>query len=230
MQVGAITGYMDVAQITLYAFWIFFFCLIVYLRGEDRKEGYPLVEGNAYAGPEDLGPMRAIPTAGFPGAPLTPTGNPLLAGVGPGAWAERADVPEASYEDRSPKIVPLRVAEGFYIEPIESDPRGFTVIGADRQPAGTVSDVWVDRHELLIRYFEVEVAGGAKHVLVPGPLARVQERNRTLKVESILGSQFADVPTTKSPDQVTLLEEDQISAYYGAGKMYATPSRAEPLL
>jgi photosynthetic reaction center H subunit len=107
-------------------------------------------------------------------------------------------------------------------------PRGYTVIGADRHPGGTVSDVWVDRHELLIRYFEVEV--GAKRVLVPGPLAKIQERDKTLKVESILGSQFADVPTTKSQDQITLREEDQISAYYGAGKMYATSSRAEPFL
>jgi photosynthetic reaction center H subunit len=29
---------------------------------------------------------------------------------------------------------------------------------------------------------------------------------------------------------VTLREEDEICAYYGAGKLYATASRAEPLL
>jgi hypothetical protein len=42
MQIGAITQYIDVAQIVLYAFWIFFFSLLVYLRREDKREGYPL--------------------------------------------------------------------------------------------------------------------------------------------------------------------------------------------
>ena len=35
-------AYMDVAQVTLYVFWIFFACLIFYLRREDKREGYPL--------------------------------------------------------------------------------------------------------------------------------------------------------------------------------------------
>ncbi len=42
MPTGAITGYIDVAQLTLYAFWVFFAGLIYYLRREDKREGYPL--------------------------------------------------------------------------------------------------------------------------------------------------------------------------------------------
>ena len=42
MQTGAITGYIDVAQVVLYAFWVFFAGLIFYLRREDKREGYPL--------------------------------------------------------------------------------------------------------------------------------------------------------------------------------------------
>ena len=42
MPTGALTGYIDVAQIVLYAFWIFFAGLILYLRREDKREGYPL--------------------------------------------------------------------------------------------------------------------------------------------------------------------------------------------
>ncbi|MDG9415066.1 hypothetical protein OLF88_11460, partial [Streptococcus pneumoniae] len=37
-----LTGYLDVAQLTLYAFWLFFAGLVFYLRREDRREGYPL--------------------------------------------------------------------------------------------------------------------------------------------------------------------------------------------
>lgn len=43
MQTGAITQYIDVAQVVLYVFWVFFFGLIFYLRREDKREGYPLV-------------------------------------------------------------------------------------------------------------------------------------------------------------------------------------------
>ena len=42
--------------------------------------------------------------------------------------------------------------------------------------------------------------------------------------------QFADVPTLANPDQVTLLEEDRISAYYAGGTLYAEPSRLGPLI
>ena len=42
MKTGAITGYIDIAQIVLYGFWIFFAGLIIYLRKEDKREGYPL--------------------------------------------------------------------------------------------------------------------------------------------------------------------------------------------
>ena len=37
-----ITESIDLAQIALYAFWIFFFGLLYYLRREDKREGYPL--------------------------------------------------------------------------------------------------------------------------------------------------------------------------------------------
>ena len=42
MGTGAITQYIDVAQLVLYAFWIFFFGLIFYLVRENHREGYPV--------------------------------------------------------------------------------------------------------------------------------------------------------------------------------------------
>ena len=91
-------------------------------------------------------------------------------------------------------------------------------------------DVWVDRAEVLFRYLEVSLPNGAKgpHVLLPMNFCRVGSKQ--VKVRSILGAQFADVPRTKHPDQVTLLEEEKIMAYYGGGTLYATPSRQEPLI
>jgi photosynthetic reaction center H subunit len=171
------------------------------------------------------------PVAPWPGAPMGPTGNPMLDGVGPGSYADREDVPELNI-DNVPCIVPMRLAEGTYLEARDPDPRGMKVMGADSEPGGVVTEVWVDRAEALIRYLEVEVttSAGAKRVLLPLPFAKIDGRRGRVWVHAILGSQFADVPATKSPDQVTKFEEDRIVGYYGAGTLYATPARQEPLL
>ena len=42
MGTGAITQYVDVAQLALYAFWVFFAILIYYLTIESKREGFPL--------------------------------------------------------------------------------------------------------------------------------------------------------------------------------------------
>jgi photosynthetic reaction center H subunit len=106
-----------------------------------------------------------------------------------------------------------------------------TVLGADRAAAGVVSDVWVDKAEYLIRYLEVELAAvPGKRVLLPMPMAVVDKSRRQVKVDAILAPQFVNVPTLSNPDQVTLDEEERVTAYYGGGYLYATPARLEPLL
>lgn len=258
MPKGAITGYIDVAQIVLYAFWIFFAGLILYLRREDKREGYPLESerssrvkvqgfppmpspktfllphGGTYSAPSgnvDTREIKAKPVGGWLGAPLHPTGDPMRDGVGPASYAERADVPEMTFEGL-PNIVPMRVAVEAWVENRDPDPRGMRVIGADRKVAGTVSDIWIDRAEPQIRYLEVEVAaeGGARHVLLPITMAKIHGARREVDVQSILAAQFAFVPGLSNPDQVTKLEEDKITAYYASGTLYATPARLGPLL
>jgi photosynthetic reaction center H subunit len=255
MKTGAITSYIDVAQVALYAFWIFFACLIVYLRKEDKREGYPLesdrsgrvrvqgfpampavktyklANGGTVQTPRsrrDNRPILAEPIGPYPGAPLEPTGNPMLDAVGPSAYAERSDHPDLTIGGL-PMIVPLRVAFGFSVAEGDPDPRGMEVYGADRESGGTVRDIWVDRAEPQIRYLEVATTG-ARHVLLPIAFAKINAGRRRITVKSILGSQFATVPRLANPDQVTLLEEDQITAYYAGGNLYATPARAEPIL
>ena len=129
--------------------------------------------------------------------------------------------------DGSAKIRPLRLQPDFNVAVQDVDPRGLAVVGADNVAAGVVKDLWVDRTEMVFRYLEVELNGG-KHILLPIPFCRITKAN--VKVAAVLGGQFAGAPTIKSPDQVTLLEEDQISGYFGSGTLYATPERQEPLV
>jgi photosynthetic reaction center H subunit len=49
-------------------------------------------------------------------------------------------------------------------------------------------------------------------------------------VVAITAGQFAGVPSIASSTQVTKLEEDRITAYFGSGHLLAVPSRSEPLI
>jgi photosynthetic reaction center H subunit len=253
METGAITQYVDVAQLVLYAFWAFFAGLIYYLLRENHREGYPMAPGRENGPKTDGWPAVPKPktyklanghevlspdhsradgdyngqaTHGWIGAPLEPVGNPLLAGVGPGAWAKRADVPDMTFEGEA-KIVPLRVADGHGVAIQDTDPRGLPVIGADGEQAGTVLDLWIDKSEMLFRYIEVALPGGAS-VLLPMTFSVIKRHG--VFVDALLAEQFAQVPNTRHPEQITMLEEEKITAYFGAGTLYATPDRQEPLL
>ena len=98
MSTGAITNHIDVAQVVLYAFWIFFAGLLIYIRREDKREGYPLESERSGAvrvqgwpampepksyklphggtvlkpdpKPEVARQILAVPTELWPGAPL----------------------------------------------------------------------------------------------------------------------------------------------------------------
>ena len=253
METGAITQYVDVAQLVLYVFWAFFAGLIYYLLRENHREGYPMDSGREN-GPRIEGWPRAPepktykmsdgrelqspdlnradadfaaqPTHRWNGAPLEPVGNPLLAGVGSGAWSRRADVPDHLF-DGSVKIVPLAIASDFAVHMRDIDPRGLKVLGADGEQAGTVTDLWIDQAEMMFRYLEVKLSGG-RSVLLPMNFAYVDAD--AVRVKAILAEQFADVPALRTPGQITLLEEEKIMAYYGAGSLYATPQRQEPLI
>jgi photosynthetic reaction center H subunit len=250
---GAITGYIDVAQIALYVFWLFFFGLVIYLRKEDKREGYPLVgeqpgelavgwpllpkpksfllpNGDVVYAPGERPPQpdfNGVPADPWFGSALVPTGNPLLSGVGPNASALRSDTPDTLTDGKTIRIVPMRTRPDYVVDEDGPDPRGMSVIAADGVVVGTVSDMWFDIAEDLIRYLEVNLTAGGT-ILVPSPLTNVV--GDTINVVSILGAQFADAPRTASPDIVTSREEDRISAYFASGHLFASPARSEPLI
>lgn len=256
MTKGAITAYFDVAQLVLYMFWIFFAGLIYYLVRENRREGYPLVsdigprEGwipvptpKTYLMPD--GSTRQAPSAssgeerpasidrlaGHDGSAYEPVGEALGAGVGPGSWNPRPDHADLDHEG-APKIRPLSQLPDYGVSGRDPDPRGQTLYDGRGEPAGTVVDLWLDAAEMNFRYLEAEVTaadGAPVRVLVPMTFARVKG-DGSVHVHALMANQFAGVPRPRTPGQVTLLEEEKITAYYGGGLLYADPGRTEPLI
>jgi photosynthetic reaction center H subunit len=248
----------DFALVSFFVFIGFFVGLILYLRREDRREGYPLEEegsgrlrtvgGVLFTAPpktfrlaagrgeltvpnanRDRREIAAERTSVTPGSPMRPTGNPMIDGVGPASYAERAKVPDLTFHG-DPKIVPMRVLPEFEIAAGDPDPCGMTVVGADGLSAGIVKDVWIDRAESMIRYLEVALNADDRTVILPITMARIKKRRGIVKVGAITAAQFADVPTLENPEQITFYEEERVTAYFGGGFLYATPARAEPIL
>jgi photosynthetic reaction center H subunit len=181
----------------------------------------------------EIRPVPGVKTARFSGAPYTPTGaNPMLDSIGPGSWAERADVPDLTVHG-APKVVPMRAAHEFSFAEGDMNPLGMRVVGHDSVIAGRVADVWVDTAEQMIRYLEIETGEGKakRRALVPFNFCVIKtprDKEKIFYVHAITGGQFADVPATKQAEQVTFLEEDKIMAYFGSGLLYSTPKRLGP--
>ena len=252
-----VVGSIDLVEILFTLFWLFFAVLIMYLHRESKREGYPLLssrnDGVVVRGFPDLPPpktykpahgeavtvprtvdeyeLKAKPAgAGF-GSPFVPTGDPLVDGVGPAAWSERAETPDLTLHGK-PRIVPMRSQPAWHVDDRDPDPRGMDVIAADGEKVGSITDVWVDIPEPMIVYLEValDASIGSGQILVPFHWANVNKSAGQIEVDALLSAQFANVPRLATPDTITLREEDKLMGYFGGGGLLAEPSRSEPLL
>jgi photosynthetic reaction center H subunit len=160
----------------------------------------------------------------FGGAPYSPVGDVFAAGVGPGAYAQRAAFPIAM--PTAPRIVPIGSVPQITVASASIDPRGLAVSGADGARAGTVVDLWVDRAEHMIRYLAVDT--GARIVLAPMAMAVV--RRHAVIISAINAADFANALFPESPEEITRYEEERVVAYFGTGYLYANADRLEPLL
>jgi photosynthetic reaction center H subunit len=250
----ALTSSIDVAQVVLYVFWLFFAGLIFWIRREDRREGYPLEFDNparvARVGPimmaspkvfdtdhgavrapnlqRDTRPMSATRTSEMPGSAYEPIGDPLLSQVGAASFAARQDIVEHTLSGQN-LVVPLRAAPEAKVFG-GADPRGFDLVAADGAVVGQITDVWFDRADVLVRYLEVDLKDGGGARLVPMPLVQLHGDTKKVTTSSLHSHQFVHVPKTKSADRVTVLEEEMIGAMFAGGRLYADPKRLGPVV
>jgi photosynthetic reaction center H subunit len=241
-------GDFDLASLSIWLFWLFFAGLIYYLQTENMREGFPLQDEDGKIAPnqglfpvpqdktfllpngkgtltvpsgqrpdrKDVALARTAVSEGFPHAP---TGDPLADGVGPASWANREDVPEIDAHGHA-KISPMASHPDFFVS-AGRDPRGLPVLAKDDQVVAHVADMWVDASEQLVRYLELELEPeyGQGRRLVPIGMARIKEK--WVEVSSLRSGHFNGVPRIASDRQITKLEEDKVSAYYGGGMLYS---------
>ncbi len=256
---GNITQHIDLPQAAFWLFFLFFLGLVYHNRRWDKREGYPmkaspfssetslgfplppvepevylLNEGGTTTAPHfyQAGPTHAEPLYPFAGTPLSPLGNPLLAGVGPGSYVLKKDAPMLT-EGGELLLQPLRLLHEWSVPDEESDLRGMKVFDWRWEEVGVVRDVWVDRGIKIIRMLEIELHAGLATgpVLVPIFHTVIREAAREVRVTALRFDQFADVPRPASPDRITGREDERLNAYYAAGNFFRRrpPSESGPV-
>jgi photosynthetic reaction center H subunit len=250
MFTGSIIGNLDVAQLLVIVFFLFFAGLVIHLRREDKREGYPLTDpadGRPSTGfpdmpspktfhlldggtttaphPEHERDLDARRLFGFPGSPITPTGDPLADGVGPAAFVARRDRPMI-YQRDMVQVLPMRALPEWTLVDGDPDPRGMTVVGADGVAAGVVRDLWIDRSVKILRYLEVELTGAEpRTALLPIYYSDIKRKRGCVKVSALRAAQFAEAPAIAEPDRITAREEDQVNAFFAGARFFNTEAR-----
>lgn len=250
-------GNFDLASAAIWLFWLFFAGLVFYLQTENMREGYELEDDDGNVAPNqgpfplpsdktfklphgrgeltvpsgargDRDKLALARTSEAAGSPFVPTGDPMLDGVGPASWAPRRDVPELDGHGHV-KIRPMTSLDDF-AHSAGRDPRGKPVMSGDGEVVGRVTDMWVDVPEAMVRYLTLDLnpEGSGNTRLIPMNLCRI--KSDRVVVKSLYAHNFEAIPKTKKADEVTLLEEDKITAYYAGGTLYASEARLEPQL
>ncbi|MEL7153871.1 MAG: PRC-barrel domain-containing protein, partial [Pseudomonadota bacterium] len=124
------------------------------------------------------------------------------------------------------KIKPMAALEEFFVCG-GRDARGLPVQSHDGAVIGRISDMWVDVPEQLVRYLEIKLEDGSKRL---APIQLVRIKKDRIAVHSLYEKHFDNIPQTKSSEEVTMLEEEKICAYWCGGKLYADRDRLESQL
>lgn len=248
---GHIIGDIDIAQLLVVAFVIFFFGLVLYLRTEDKREGYPLVDpaggsdGDGFPpmpkpkrfllmqggvvsapSPDHERPVAAERAFPFPGSSLNPTGDPLEDGVGPASYALRRAEP-LWFSPGVTQLTPLRIVEGWTLAKGDVDPRGLPVVDAWGARAGVVRDMWLDRGVKIVRYLEVEADDGGR-TLLPIHHTELRGIQGRVSLKAVRAAQVMRAPRPADPDVVTAREEDRINAFYAGAEFYGHEQNRRP--
>ncbi len=247
--IGVFTTQIDLAQVLIAATVLAWFVLVWYLQREMKREGYPLEEAiptvrHSIVGWPDMPPpktylrleggtatlpqeyerreLAAQPREMYPGAPLYPVGEPLLAGIGPSSYTLRRDEPFLLLSGE-PCLQPVRRTPHLRCVDPAMDPRGLRALGSDFADAGLCVDVWYDDESKIPRYLEVELNAGQGIRLVPIFYCSLRAGSSGFRCDAITGAQFRLAPTIRRPDVITAREEDIVNGFWAGGHMYSAP-------
>ena len=129
----------------------------------------------------------------------------MLDGVGPGAYADRADVADMTFDGAAAASCRCARRRASRVAPATPTRAACRCSVPTAWSAAPCVDLWVDRSEMLFRYLEVEVPArsGTRRVLLPVNFSRIGDARRSRCSRSSARSSRR-CPAPAQPEQVTL--------------------------
>jgi hypothetical protein len=92
------------------------------------------------------------------------------------------------------KLADLDTLRGFKVASDESDPRGWTVVSCDNDEVGVVRTILVDIELMKARYLVTDLSASSRTVLLPVPLARLDDKAKRVIFDVSPRQAFAELP------------------------------------
>lgn len=125
------------------------------------------------------------------------------------------------------RLVAARDAKDFVITPPQIDVRGWNLMGPSETKLGTVDRIMLDRTEMKPRYLLLSLADGGQHLLLPIGVARLDRKQKFLRLDGITPDVFRAIPRLSS-DVVTNEFEQRVFSTLSADKTDAWKTSTEP--
>ncbi|HEU4881147.1 MAG TPA: DUF2382 domain-containing protein [Longimicrobium sp.] len=119
------------------------------------------------------------------------------------------------------RVVPLNQLSGYKVADGEPDIRGWDVVAGDGSRLGKVDDLLVDTQANKVRYVDVDVEGGDRHVTVPIGYARLEETRHQVLVDGLGSEQMQALPSY-TRGAITRDYEEQVGRAFNVGTAAAT--------
>ena len=187
---------------------------------------YLLNEGGTTSTPHDISGPASIGVAALPrstGTPFYPTADLLRTPLGPGAWVMRKNRAYAQRDRATCCYNRFACAKNWAVSKGEANPCGMAVFDVRWRHIGIVADVWIDRGIRIIK----TPGGGTARIARRDPRAGAdiphhdqRKCARDTRHGALRPRIRRHIPMPAAPDRITAREEDQLNAYFAAGRFY----------
>ena len=95
------------------------------------------------------------------------------------------------------------------------------LVSADKKTVGIVHDLWFNRAEFFLRYYEVSIDGAEGRRLVPAFFAEALTRDRAVRATTLIADDLRRSPIRADDSCITMREEDRLNGFFAGGLRFS---------
>ena len=94
--------------------------------------------------------------------------------------------------------------------------------GRSKPAEGKVHDLWFNRAEFFLRYFEVSIDGAEGRRLIPSFFAEALPRDSAVRATTLIARDLRRAPIRADDSCITMREEDRLNGFFAGGLRFST--------